>query len=54
MTRKELAHELHISENTLKASFNRTQEIYERKGIYVHKIGRGEKAEYEIIYEEDL
>ena len=41
------------SEITLKTNFKRTQENLKKKGILLIKIGHGDNADYQIIYEKE-
>ena len=54
MTLQELCKEINRSQNTLKRSFNRTVEVFKKKGILITKTGIGDKADYQIIYDESL
>ena len=50
MTLSALAQMLGKSEITLISSFKRTQENLKKKGILITKTGRGENADYQILY----
>lgn len=54
MTLQEVCKILGKSETTLISAFNRTQANLKKKGIILTKEGYGKKANYNIIYEEDL
>lgn len=51
MTRKELSEEFNISESSIKTNFPKVQEsIFRKHKIRIVKTGRGEKADYQLIY----
>jgi hypothetical protein len=54
MTLKEAAVYLGKSEITLQTKFKRTQENLKKKGIILIKTGRGDKADYQIIYKKEI
>lgn len=54
MTLQELCKKINRSQNTLKRSFNRTVDVFKKKGILITKTGIGDKADYQIIYDESL
>lgn len=54
MTLQELCKKINRSQNTLKRSFNRTVERFKKQGILITKTGIGDKADYQIIYDESL
>ena len=51
MTLEELCKEINRSPNTLKRSFNRTVEVFKKKGIIISKINTDN---YEITYDNSL
>ena len=54
MNLQELCKTINRSENTLKRSFNRTVEVFKRKGIIITKTGIEPNADYQIAYDESL
>lgn len=54
MNLQELCKVINRSENTLKRSFNRTVEVFKRKGIVITKTGIEPNADYQIAYDESL
>ncbi len=54
MTLQEVCKILGKNESTLTKAFNRTKKNLEKKGIILIKKGRGKKADYSIVYLEDL
>ena len=54
MTLEEVAMRLGKSEVTLRTKFKRTQENLKKKGIILVKMGYGDKADYQIIYEKEI
>lgn len=54
MTLRELCKKINRSQNTLKRSFNRTVDVFKKKGILITKTGIGDKADYQITYDESL
>lgn len=54
MTLQELCKKINRSQNTLKRSFNRTVDVFKKKGILITKTGIGDKADYQITYDESL
>lgn len=50
MTLQEAAQQLRLSETTLREKFPRTVKTLEKRGIKLTKIGRGQKADYQIEY----
>lgn len=51
MTLEELCKEINRSPNTLKRSFNRTVEVFKKKGIFIERISTNN---YKITYDNDL
>lgn len=54
MTLQELCKIINRSENTLKRSFNRTVEVFKKKGIIITKTGIEPNADYQIEYDKKL
>ena len=54
MNLQELCKTINRSENTLKRSFNRTVEVFKKKGILITKTGIEPNANYEITYDENF
>lgn len=51
ITKKELSEKLGVSESTITSQFPRLQAKYKMQGITIYKLGRGEKADYQLIYD---
>ena len=53
MTRKELCEQYNIAESSVKASFKKVQNSFDKKGLILIKQGRGESADYVVLSKED-